>query len=57
MFSIKSKGGDCWHYDTTIFLDGNARGKLNFDKRLTGIFRGSRAVLQRIRKMELRSID
>ena len=21
-FSIKSKGGDCWHYDTSVVLDG-----------------------------------
>ena len=21
--AIKSKGGDCWHYDTYVVLDGN----------------------------------
>ena len=57
MVDIKSKGGGCWHYDTSIVLDGNSTGQLNFDKRLTGILRGNRAVVQRIRKMELRSIN
>jgi len=23
-FAIKSKGGDCWHYDTSVVLDGNS---------------------------------
>jgi len=46
-----------WHYDTIIVLGGNSTGQLSFDKRLTGIFRGNRVVVQRIRKMELRSID
>jgi len=45
----------CWHYDTSIV--GNSTGQLSFDKRLTGIFRGNMAMVQRIRKMELRSID
>jgi len=22
--SIKSNGGDCWHYDTGVVLDGNS---------------------------------
>ena len=22
--AIKSKGGDCWHYDTSVVLDGNS---------------------------------
>ena len=22
-FAIKSKGGDCWHYDACVVLDGN----------------------------------
>jgi len=34
MVSIKSKGGDCWHYDTGVVLDGNSlTGQLKFDKR------------------------
>ena len=57
MVAINSKGGDYWHYDTSIVLDGNSIGQLSFDKRLIGIFKGNRAVVQRIRKMELRSID
>jgi len=57
MVSINSKGGDCWLYDISIVLDGNSTSQLNFDKRLTGIFKGNRAMVQRIRKMELRSID
>jgi len=23
VFAIKSKGGDCWHYDACVVLDGN----------------------------------
>ena len=23
-FAIKSKGGDCWHYETSVFLDGKS---------------------------------
>ena len=57
MVAIKSKGGDCWHYDTSIVLNGNSTGQLSFDKRLAGIFRGNREVVQRIKKMELRNID
>ena len=34
MFSIKSKGGDCWHYDIGVVLDSNSlTGQFRFDKR------------------------
>jgi len=34
MVSIKSKGGDCWHYDTSVVLDGNSLiGQFSFGKR------------------------
>jgi len=33
MVAIKSKGGDCWHYDTSVVLDGNSlTGQFSFDK-------------------------
>ena len=34
MVAIKSKGGDFWHYDTGVVLDGKSlTGPLIFDKR------------------------
>jgi len=34
MVAIKSKGGGCWHYDTSVVLEGNSfTCQFSFDKR------------------------
>ena len=47
--AIKSKGGDCWHYDTYVVLDGNpliSNDKLYAEKSLFYVEKSSRTFMQ-----------